>query len=480
MLVRLLDWSSRVSGRRVSGRLLLLLLIVGATTAAPTVEALLRTARYLDFVPAAGSAAYGADYSTGAGRGGNVLFAARLGEVVRATIALEARRFAPLRSAVIAATVEDFNVLQQSLAQTRARLALGESPERATGPAATVAPPGGGLLAESPFSAPPSVPLPDVARTAVALLPGANTPGPAAGAVVAAPTPGGAPPTPGGAPPTATPALAPSPTSAGPLSIRPSEGAGPRPPEWVDVPTMTLPTRTPSPRPGNPTPVVGTAAPAAGPTGSAVAQAATPGPTQQGLAGSGGGAGAGGAGAGAGAAAAGPGAPSSPSNPAVIPLPSEPNVPVAISPFSPPVAQLQSPLGGSSGGGGGAFLITSDRTGRPTLPNGVLAPGQAVTGTVRLDNPGTVSWIYSLECKGGAGPLWSDATAGLQLEIRRASDQALLHRGPIAKPTGPLGEVDAGDHVDLDVSVLLPREAPNAYQGQRIAVEFVWTAQSTS
>jgi hypothetical protein len=467
----------------VSGQLLLLLLIVGATGAAPTVEAWLRTSQYIDWQQVAGSASYGADYSIDAGRGGTVLFAIKLGDVTVATITLGPGRFAPLRTGVIAATIEDFNVLQETLAQTRARLALSEPLERAAGAAVTAAPSLAGPLAESPFSGPLGLAVPDAARTAVAPSPGGVPPNLAVGAVTTTPGPAGAPPPPGGAPPASTPAPPPSPAGSGPLSIRPTVGTGP-PPEWVDVPTMTLPTRVPSPGPSNQGPALGASGPAAGPTGSVVGQAATPGPTQQGLAGGGGtsgGAGAGAVGAGPGAGPAGPSGPSSPSNPAVAELAPEPNVPVAISPFSTPVVQLQPPLGGpSGGGGGGAFLITSDRTGRPTLPNGVLAPGQAISGTVRLDNPGTVAWIYSLECKGGGGPLWSDATAGLQLEIRRASDNVLLHRGPIAKPTGPLGEVDAGGHVDLDVSVLLPREAPNSFQGQRITVDFVWTAQSTS
>jgi hypothetical protein len=76
--------------------------------------------------------------------------------------------------------------------------------------------------------------------------------------------------------------------------------------------------------------------------------------------------------------------------------------------------------------------------------------------------------------------LWSDRTLGLQLEVRRASDDALIHRGPIAQATPPLGELQRGPFVDLRVGVLLPRDAPNTIQGQGLRLDFVWTAQSAS
>ena len=102
------------------------------------------------------------------------------------------------------------------------------------------------------------------------------------------------------------------------------------------------------------------------------------------------------------------------------------------------------------------------------------------TGTIRLQNPGAIPWAYSLVAQGGSGPLWTDSTLGLQVEVRRVSDNAVVHRGPIAQATPPLGELQPGEFVDLKVGVLLPADAPNPPQGERIKFDFVWTAQSAS
>jgi len=130
--------------------------------------------------------------------------------------------------------------------------------------------------------------------------------------------------------------------------------------------------------------------------------------------------------------------------------------------------------------GGGLFRISTNRDGQPTIENGVLVPGQWTTGTIRLENPGTMPWAYSLAAQGGSGALWTDQTLGLQLEVRRITDDAVVYRGPIAQATPPLGDLQPGDHVDLKVGVLLPSAAPNPVKGQRIQFDFVWTAQSAS
>jgi hypothetical protein len=164
----------------------------------------------------------------------------------------------------------------------------------------------------------------------------------------------------------------------------------------------------------------------------------------------------------------------------------EPTLITAISPFSTVGPLIELPAGGTPVvsrtplPGGGLFRITTSRDGQPTIENGVLVPGQWTTGNIRLENPGAIPWAYSLAAQGGSGSLWTDQTLGLQLEVRRLSDEAVIYRGPIAQATPPLGDLQPGDHVDLQVGVLLPSAAANPVRGQRIQFDFVWTAQSAS
>lgn len=127
-------------------------------------------------------------------------------------------------------------------------------------------------------------------------------------------------------------------------------------------------------------------------------------------------------------------------------------------------------------GDSGTLRIGSDRAGQPICTDGDLVPGGATTGQVTLSNTGTLRFAYAFVAHGEGGSLWSDPVHGLQLEVRRATDGALLHRGPLAAATGALGTMTPGEAVALELQVSLPATAPADVESQPVTVDFQWVA----
>ena len=123
----------------------------------------------------------------------------------------------------------------------------------------------------------------------------------------------------------------------------------------------------------------------------------------------------------------------------------------------------------------GTVAITSDRTGQPIFQNAHLAPGHAASGSVTLGNAGTLPFEYALVVRDAAGPLREETSRGLQLEVRRAADDAVLYRGPLAG-TGRLGALASGEEVRLDLQVGFASEAGSVLLDQPLTVDFVWVA----
>src|SRR5262249_29693494 len=71
-----------------------------------------------------------------------------------------------------------------------------------------------------------------------------------------------------------------------------------------------------------------------------------------------------------------------------------------------------------------------------------------------------------------------DPQQGLQLEVKRVADNAILYQGPMAQATGPLGVLAPGGSAILYVGVWLPSSVGNDYQGQGTTWDFVMTATS--
>lgn len=109
-----------------------------------------------------------------------------------------------------------------------------------------------------------------------------------------------------------------------------------------------------------------------------------------------------------------------------------------------------------------------------------MAPGDSVTRTVNIYNSGNLAfrtYYLSTSSDGAATALWSDATNGLQLRVRRGS--AVLYDGPINVSSRDMQMALGPGGVDtLEITVSLPATAPNSMQALSQSVTFTWTAVS--
>jgi len=123
-------------------------------------------------------------------------------------------------------------------------------------------------------------------------------------------------------------------------------------------------------------------------------------------------------------------------------------------------------------------LITNDSQGLPLIRAFNMAPGQTAGTNVTVRNGGTLAFSYSLTAMNADSPMFIAPQQGLQLEVKRLADNAILYRGTMAQATGPLGVLAPGGNETLNVSVWLPYSAGNEYQGQGTTWDFVMAATS--
>lgn len=220
----------------------------------------------------------------------------------------------------------------------------------------------------------------------------------------------------------------------------------PEPPTaTVVLPTDTpvLPTATPIPPTGTPVPPSATVVPATAtpvpPTATAVPPTATSQPTSV-------------------------PATSTPAPPTDTPTPTGPTA-------TPTVAVLLD------------MSLTKTGTGTYTSIFGTTAaevsPGQSTSRTLNVQNNGALPFTYQVGTSGGSGPLWTDTTSGLKLQITR--NGVIVYDGPLNTPGVTVGTVAVGAQDVVVFNVYLPAgtTADNTMQGATTTINFDFLAQST-
>lgn len=110
-----------------------------------------------------------------------------------------------------------------------------------------------------------------------------------------------------------------------------------------------------------------------------------------------------------------------------------------------------------------------------------MAPGDSVTARLTVRSQGTLPLSYRISAE-TAEPniLWTDAARGLQLTVRDVTDpdraSVIYGRGPLSALATPPLHLEPGEERTLEFTVDLPLEADNAFQGQSLAVDFVFHA----
>jgi hypothetical protein len=103
-----------------------------------------------------------------------------------------------------------------------------------------------------------------------------------------------------------------------------------------------------------------------------------------------------------------------------------------------------------------------------------MGAGDSVVRTLSVQNNGARTFRYYLNTSGGAGPLWTDPTNGLQMVITRNGTE--VYRGSLSMPDQLLGELARGGQDSLVLTVSLPATAGNTFQGLSTTIAFNFTA----
>jgi hypothetical protein len=125
--------------------------------------------------------------------------------------------------------------------------------------------------------------------------------------------------------------------------------------------------------------------------------------------------------------------------------------------------------------------ITTTNAGSAIFTFAGLAPGNTVSRNLNITNNGGLNFTYTLAtsctsgCSGQTGLLWTDATNGLQLVVKRGS--AVIYSGPISVSSQDMGvTLGAGQSDTVTLEVSLPATVNNAYANLTTVVTFTWTA----
>lgn len=108
------------------------------------------------------------------------------------------------------------------------------------------------------------------------------------------------------------------------------------------------------------------------------------------------------------------------------------------------------------------------------FPTGDLQRGQSTTATVSLANRGLIPFTYGLQVTGPGGqPVFT----GMQLQVRPEGDRAPVYRGALSRPLGPMGQLDPGQAVRLELTVSNPSDNQDGRTSLNLL--FRWTAQGS-
>ena len=158
--------------------------------------------------------------------------------------------------------------------------------------------------------------------------------------------------------------------------------------------------------------------------------------------------------------------------PTSVPTPGPTQAPTTAAPTSPPAAGSS---GGGSEGSSGTVRLATDAPAVGFINLNDMNAGSAVTKIVTVSNTGTLPFTYSLTTSGGSTGLWTDASKGLQLRLRRGV--AVVYDGPLQVANLPFGITLAPSGTDvIEYTVYLPLAADNLLQGLSESITFTWTA----
>lgn len=160
--------------------------------------------------------------------------------------------------------------------------------------------------------------------------------------------------------------------------------------------------------------------------------------------------------------------PAATSAPTVVIPPVPVGLPPAPAPAPPPTA-TPTPM---------TLIISIDAPAVGFIGMSNMAPGDSVSRIVQVRNVGTLpftTYTLSTSASGPISALWSDATHGLQMRLRRGT--TVLYDGRIAVTGLDLGmSVGPGGVDTLEITVYLPATAGNHLQGLSQTIDFTWTA----
>ena len=113
------------------------------------------------------------------------------------------------------------------------------------------------------------------------------------------------------------------------------------------------------------------------------------------------------------------------------------------------------------------LAVSTDRGATAIVSLADLVPGDSIVRTIAVQNRGTLAFRYTVSASHTAAtPLWSDATAGLQLTVA-ASGGGVLYAGPVSalgRLAGPTTLAPATSET-LTYTFAFPAGAANTFQG---------------
>ena len=123
----------------------------------------------------------------------------------------------------------------------------------------------------------------------------------------------------------------------------------------------------------------------------------------------------------------------------------------------------------------GEISIGNSRRGQAVFRAEDLLPGESRGGAVTISNPNRQPLNVSLASSLTAGGRLAEA---LDLSITRVGAGNLYHGPLAAMPRLPLGELAPGEGREYRFRVGLPPTAKNALQGQKGAIDLIWSARA--
>ncbi len=120
--------------------------------------------------------------------------------------------------------------------------------------------------------------------------------------------------------------------------------------------------------------------------------------------------------------------------------------------------------------------IRLDPEGAPLFVATNLAPGKSVERLLAIRNAGSSPYSCSIETVALDG---TSLLQALTIDVRNTSGTASLYQGPLTGSEIPLGDIAPREERVLSLTVSLPENAGNTFQGQEAHANFVFISRGT-